>query len=86
MQLQIEKITSNTFTYDERFHHFNSQRGWSILNRKPTEPPLITTINDGAVIIVDCDIRNALLDKSAWGVHGYEPVHAVQLIETLLDE
>ena len=86
MQLQIQKITGNTFTYDERFHHFNILRGWSILNRKHIEPPLITTINDGAIIIVDCDIRNALLDKSAWGVHGYGPVHAVQLIETLLDE
>ena len=85
IQTHIEKLHSNTFTTDERFK-LVTQRGWSIHNTKQVHPPIITKVKDGAIVIANCDIRNALLNQTAWGVHGYGPKFAVHLLDTLLEE
>jgi hypothetical protein len=82
---QIEKQHKNTFTIDDRFT-LVSQRGWSIYNTKVVPAPVVSKVKDGAIVIANCDIRNALLNQTAWGVHGYSPKFAVQLIDTLLEE
>ena len=44
------------------------------------------TVGEDAIVIGNCDIRNALLDQTACAINGYSPKFAVQLIDTLLDE
>ena len=70
----------------ETFNHLTSKRGWSIQNRIEIKPILVTTLNKGKVYIVDCDLRNALLPQTSWGIHGHTTESAVEIIDTLLEE
>ncbi len=86
LQQHLEKQHAIQFSTDERFKYLTGQRGWSIRNRKRVEPPIRTPVKTGEILIVDCDIRNAVLNQSTWGVHGYDAASAVLLIETLLED
>ena len=51
-----------------------------------TPPVYDDEITNAIAMIANCDIRNALLNQTAWGVHGYGPKFAVHLLDTLLEE
>ncbi|MBC8202063.1 MAG: hypothetical protein H8E86_08450 [Planctomycetes bacterium] len=85
IQKEIEEQFKNKFVPDDRFNPI-TQRGWSIRNAKTVQAPVVSAVGEGSIVIANCDIRNALLDHTAWGIHGYSPKFAAQLIDTLLEE
>jgi hypothetical protein len=85
MQTQIEQLTKNNFTPNVQLKGVSGQRGWSIYNHKKLEPPMCASFDTGKVIIVNSDLRNGLLDHTAWGVHGYDATAAIHVIDTLLN-
>jgi hypothetical protein len=86
LQAKVEKNANISFSIAETFNHLTSKRGWSIQNRIEIKPILVTTLNKGKVYIVDCDLRNALLPQTSWGIHGHTTESAVEIIDTLLEE
>ena len=58
-------------------------RGWTILHRESLPVPLAITVGKGKIISIDCDIRNALLHQTTWGVHGYSYESAKKLTQQL---
>jgi len=71
---------------DIRIQHISGRRGWSIFNNKKLPTPLIASVGKGEVIFIDCDIRNALLNHTSWGVHGYSQQSAEELVQLVLSE
>ena len=86
LQDKIETSATLSFTIADSFKHIYSKRGWSARNRIELNPILVATIQKGDVYIVDCDLRNALLEQSSWGIHGHTTESAVEIIDTLLEE
>jgi hypothetical protein len=86
LQQQIENQNESIFKEDDRFKHLTGQRGWSIRNQKKVPLPMRTLVETGEIVIINCDVRNALLNQTAWGIHGYDSASAVELIETLLED
>lgn len=80
----IEPKCSETLKPDLALSSFSGLRGWSVLHHRKVDSPLVVSIEKGKVLFVDCDIRNALLNQTAWGVHGYDTESAIGLIESLL--
>jgi hypothetical protein len=81
---RVAKQTGNAVKPDTTLSHINGRRGWSIHNREALPIPLQTTIGKGSVIFIDCDLRNALLDHTAWGIHGYSHDAAQELLKLVL--
>ena len=82
-----EKLAEQTRTIvkpDIQLQKISGRRGWSIFNRKKLPIPLTTKIGKGKVIFIDCDIRNALLNQTAWGIHGYSKSAAEELMQLVL--
>ncbi len=71
---------------DSRIQHISGRRGWSIFNNKKLPTPLVASVGKGEVIFIDCDIRNALLNQTSWGVHGYSQQSAEELVQLVLSE
>ena len=86
LQDKIEASATLSFTIADSFKHIFSKRGWSTLNRIELNPTLVATIQNGDVYIVNCDLRNALLEQSSWGIHGHTTKSAVEIIDTLLED
>lgn len=63
---------------------FTGQRAWSIRNHKDLPVPLIASVGKGSVLFIDCDLRNALLGHTSWGIHGYSPRAANELLQYVL--
>ena len=84
-----KKLAEKTHTIvepDTKLQNISGRRGWSIVNRKRLPIPLVTTIGKGKVIFIDCDIRNALLNQTAWGIHGYSQSSAEELVQLVLSK
>ena len=86
LQEIIEHNQDLTFSVDTRLQHLTGQRGWTMFNRIQMNKPQRANVKNGDIIIVNCDLRNALIQQTAWGVHGYDSKAAVQLIELLLND
>jgi len=63
---------------------FTGQRAWSIRNHRKLPAPLIASVGKGSVLFIDCDLRNALLGRTSWGVHGYSMQAANELLQYVL--
>jgi hypothetical protein len=63
---------------------FTGRRAWSIRNQRVLPTPLMASIGEGSVLFIDCDLRNALQGRTAWGVHGYSTQSANELVQSVL--
>ena len=85
---RVQSLCTENFgvkiSVDTRLEQITQRRGWSIRNHKKLPAPRIASIGKGNVIFIDCDIRNALLGQTAWGIHGYSSEAAEELIQRLL--
>jgi hypothetical protein len=86
LQDKIEAQIDVAFTTSKQFSDLRALRGWSIKIRNTNVSPLIASMPKGDIYIVDCDLRNGLLEQTCWGVHGYTADSAVHIIDTLLEE
>jgi len=84
VQEQLATKCAAVVQLDPRLQQFKERRAWSIRNRTKLPPPLVISIGKGSVIIIDCDLRNALLGHTAWGVHGYTKHAAEELLQCVL--
>jgi len=58
-------------------------RGWSLRNNTPVASPLVVQVGTGQIIFLGGDIRNALLGHSSWGIHGYNTLPSVALLQAV---
>ncbi len=83
-QKQFSELTSTIVKPFNELQQFNTRRGWSIYHHKKLPIPYIATIGSGSVIFIDCDIRNALIGRSTWGIHGYSTEDAMGVLQYVL--
>ncbi len=84
VQQQFTEQSSTPVKAFAELQQFNERRGWSIYHRKKIPVPQVAKIGTGSVIFIDCDIRNALIGRSSWGIHGYSTQAAKGLLQYVL--
>ena len=48
--------------------------------------PLVASIGKGSALFIDCNLRNALLDHTSWGVQGHSTQSVKELLQCVLTE
>jgi len=86
MMQEVAKKISVVMQPEHSLGVLTGRRAWTIRNQRQIDPPLVAVIGKGKILFVDCDIRNALLGHSSWGIHGYSTASAVQLIDSMLGQ